>query len=158
MEKKHNIDKLQGYPHYPSKEDIMLANNNNGKVPIGENKVPEPPYNDTVDERDKDVSIVKGTEADITPEDLRMLESTDQNMDTPDARNLVYSSLDNTDLDGDPLNADNSLMDDVAGTDLDIPGASADDRDELIGEEDEENNLYSLGGDNHESQEENKGE
>lgn len=32
---------------------------------------------------------------------------------------------------------------------LDVPGAEIDDADEIIGEEDEENNYYSLGGDNH---------
>lgn len=34
--------------------------------------------------------------------------------------------------------------------DLDVPGAELDDEEELIGEEDEENNYYSLGGDRHE--------
>jgi hypothetical protein len=33
---------------------------------------------------------------------------------------------------------------------LDIPGTELDDADEEIGEEDEENNYYSLGGDDHE--------
>ncbi|SFS31288.1 hypothetical protein [Sphingobacterium wenxiniae] len=33
---------------------------------------------------------------------------------------------------------------------LDIPGAELDDEQEEIGSEDEENNYYSLGGDNHE--------
>ncbi|MFT3979164.1 MAG: hypothetical protein QM687_01755 [Ferruginibacter sp.] len=37
---------------------------------------------------------------------------------------------------------------------LDVPGAELDNADELIGEEDEENNYYSLGGDNHEDLEE----
>ena len=40
------------------------------------------------------------------------------------------------------------------GSDLDIPGAELDDEDEAIGEEDEENNFYSLGGDNHDDMEE----
>lgn len=35
------------------------------------------------------------------------------------------------------------------GGDLDIPGAELDDELEAIGSEDEENNYYSLGGDNH---------
>jgi len=38
--------------------------------------------------------------------------------------------------------------------DLDIPGTELDDEMENIGEEDEENNYYSLGGDNHENLEE----
>lgn len=33
--------------------------------------------------------------------------------------------------------------------DLDVPGAELDNENEIIGEEDEENNYYSLGGDNH---------
>ena len=39
--------------------------------------------------------------------------------------------------------------DDVTGSDLDIPGTELDDSMEDIGSEDEENNYYSLGGDNH---------
>jgi hypothetical protein len=46
--------------------------------------------------------------------------------------------------------------DDVSGGDLDIPGAELDDPDEAIGEEDEENNYYSLGGDDHNDLEEEK--
>ena len=44
------------------------------------------------------------------------------------------------------------------GDDLDIPGAELDDAQEAIGDEDEENNYYSLGGDNHEDLEEDKGD
>ena len=40
------------------------------------------------------------------------------------------------------------------GDDLDIPGTELDDADEAIGEEDEENNYYSLGGDEHNDLEE----
>ena len=43
------------------------------------------------------------------------------------------------------------------GEDLDVPGAELDDADEAIGEEDEENNYYSLGGDSHDDLEEDKG-
>lgn len=37
---------------------------------------------------------------------------------------------------------------------LDVPGADLDDENEIIGEEDEENNFYSLGGDEHNDLEE----
>lgn len=40
------------------------------------------------------------------------------------------------------------------GDELDVPGSELDDPREDIGEEDEENNYYSLGGDNHEDLEE----
>jgi len=41
---------------------------------------------------------------------------------------------------------------------LDVPGSELDDADEAIGEEDEENNYYSLGGDDHNDLEEDKEE
>jgi hypothetical protein len=47
--------------------------------------------------------------------------------------------------------------DDVSGSDLDIPGAELDDSLEDVGSEDEENNYYSLGGDNHNDLEEDNG-
>jgi len=50
------------------------------------------------------------------------------------------------------------FSDDVSGSDLDIPGAELDDNQENVGSEDEENNYYSLGGDNHNDLEEDKGE
>jgi len=50
------------------------------------------------------------------------------------------------------------FKDDHSGSDLDIPGAELDDAQEDIGSEDEENNYYSLGGDNHNDLEEDKGD
>ncbi|HKO79569.1 MAG TPA: hypothetical protein VJU78_04200 [Chitinophagaceae bacterium] len=44
----------------------------------------------------------------------------------------------------------------LTGENLDVPGAELDDANEEIGEEDEENNYYSLGGDNHDDLEEQK--
>lgn len=46
--------------------------------------------------------------------------------------------------------------DDMSGSDLDIPGAELDDEQENVGSEDEENNHYSLGGDDHNDLEEDK--
>lgn len=48
--------------------------------------------------------------------------------------------------------------DDVSGDDLDIPGSELDDDLEIIGSEDEENNYYSLGGDDHNDLDEDNGE
>jgi hypothetical protein len=45
----------------------------------------------------------------------------------------------------------------MSGNDLDIPGSELDDQQESVGIEDEENNGYSLGGDNHEDLEEDNG-
>ncbi|MEN2283421.1 hypothetical protein AAGF08_14845 [Algoriphagus sp. SE2] len=48
------------------------------------------------------------------------------------------------------------FKDDMSGDDLDVPGSELDDQQERIGSEDEENNYYSLGGDNHNDLEEDK--
>jgi len=47
-------------------------------------------------------------------------------------------------------------IEEISGKDLDIPGAELDDDLENIGSEDEENNHYSIGGENHEDLEENR--
>jgi hypothetical protein len=44
------------------------------------------------------------------------------------------------------------------GSDLDVPGSELDDVEESIGNEDEENNYYSLGGDDHNELDEDNGE
>jgi hypothetical protein len=50
----------------------------------------------------------------------------------------------------------NDFNDDLSGSDLDIPGAELDDNQGNMGSEDEENNYYSLGGDDHNGLEEDK--
>jgi hypothetical protein len=80
------------------------------------------------------------TESDLTKEDRRALGSDGLNSDEGDddqLRNRVT-----------PV--------DFSGKDLDIPGSELDDASESIGSEDEENNSYSLGGDNHEDLEEDR--
>lgn len=47
---------------------------------------------------------------------------------------------------------------DISDSDLDVPGSELDDKMEDIGSEDEENNYYSIGGDDHENLDEDKGE
>lgn len=99
------------------------------------------------DKDDEDVEIVMGTEADVTAEDLALLGSRDQDLDGGDDESAQMEGLDDTDEDGDPLN---EAASDAAtpGDDLDMPEANADDANrDTIGEEDEENNYYSLGSD-----------
>jgi hypothetical protein len=67
-------------------------------------------------------------EKDIDPEDTSKLKTPNEDLDT--------------------LN-EKDFEDDVSGDDLDVPGTELDDTMEDIGSEDEENNYYSLGGDNH---------
>ena len=53
-------------------------------------------------------------------------------------------------------NNEKDFSEDESGEDLDIPGAELDDEMEANGEEDEENNSYSIGGDRHDDLEEDK--
>jgi hypothetical protein len=55
-------------------------------------------------------------------------------------------------------NNEKDFKEDVSGGDLDVPGSEMDDNQENIGSEDEENNYYSLGGDDHNDLDEDKGE
>jgi hypothetical protein len=55
-------------------------------------------------------------------------------------KQLNAAALDSTDDDGEKLNESS----DMSGRDLDVPGSEDDDADEKIGEEDEENNSYSI--------------
>jgi len=59
--------------------------------------------------------------------------------------------------DDDPSNENITINEDSPAEELDIPGAELDNEMENIGEEDEENNYYSLGGDNHENLDEDQG-
>jgi hypothetical protein len=141
-----------GYPHYPAKEDIMDQRTDAHRVDMDVENIPGNRNVTGVSQRfqsgderkraenamtpqpgsgNDDLDITMGTQADVNDDDLAVLNSTDAEIGTP-------QNVSNEDLD----------------TDLDIPGSELDDDNESIGEEDEENNYYSLGGDRHESQEE----
>ncbi|WP_338813841.1 hypothetical protein V9L05_21245 [Bernardetia sp. Wsw4-3y2] len=62
----------------------------------------------------------------------------DKGIPTPNDRNELYEEA--------PLHNAKSNFE---GETIDVPGAELDDQQESIGSEDEENNYYSLGGDNH---------
>lgn len=83
--------------------------------------------------------------ANVTEEEIESLRQTSVSMSSRDDLALRRSKLDDKDLDGEALNEKEG----ISGDDLDVPGSELDDPDEAIGEEDEENNEYSLGGDNH---------
>ncbi|MET0392790.1 MAG: hypothetical protein ABW019_06595 [Chitinophagaceae bacterium] len=103
---------------------------------------------------EEEMEIVMGTESDVTAEDLALLGPRDQDMDGGDDESIQAEGLDDTDEDGDPLN---EAASDAAtpGDDLDVPDANPDDENrDIIGEEDEENDYYSLGDDDEEGTEE----
>jgi hypothetical protein len=85
-----------------------------------------------------------------------MLEESANDMPTRDKQLLREAALDSKDNEGDLLNEKDSFNA-ISGSDLDVSGAEADDTDEEIGEEDEENNPYSLGGDDNSANEERSG-
>jgi hypothetical protein len=82
-----------------------------------------------------------------------------------DAKDDIYNKAKN-EVDIDPENIllkkfknenDQTALDDNdLGNGLDVPGSELDDEQEKIGSEDEENNYYSLGLDNHNELEENR--
>jgi len=98
-------------------------------------------FNDDIDEE-----IKEDPDSNVSPSEKRDLHIAANDMPGDD-ENLREAALDSTDEDGAPLNED-SFDKNISGSDLDIPGAELDDDQENIGEEDEENNDYSLGADN----------
>jgi len=86
----------------------------------------------------------------------KLLDDSANDMPTKDEQLLRRASLDSTDNEGTPLNEKTSFNA-LSGSDLDVPGAEEDDQNEDIGEEDEENNPYSLGGDDNSTNEERSG-
>jgi len=69
-------------------------------------------------------------EKNMDPEDISKVKKSDRN----------YKARTNIKIESD---------EDISGSDLDIPGSELDDDQEMIGSEDEENNFYSIGGDDH---------
>jgi hypothetical protein len=84
-----------------------------------------------------------GDESDVRRDERAGLGRVDY-MPTKDEDNLQRASMDSRDFEGDLLN-EKEFGRDRSGRDLDVPGSELDDRNENIGEEDEENNDYSMG-------------
>lgn len=96
-------------------------------------------------DEDLDEELKEDTDSNVTKTEKEDLQKSANDMPGDD-ENLREAALDSTDGDGTPLN-EGSFDRNITANDLDIPGADLDDADEKIGEEDEENNDYSLGGD-----------
>src|SRR4030095_119884 len=92
----------------------------------------------------------------VTDIERKLLDDGANDMPTKDEQSLRRAVLDSTDNEGEPLN-ERSSFNAISGSDLDVPGAEEDDSNEDIGEEDEENNPYSLGGDDNSVNEERSG-
>ena len=113
-----------------SNKIIGLINKNIGK----ENEQNLPGYPDYP--ANEDIYNKFKEEAEINPEDIALKKVANDNSFKNNQKNFI---------------------EDKSGSDLDIPGAELDDEQEKIGNEDEENNYYSLGGDNHNDLDESKG-
>ncbi len=94
---------------------------------------------------DDDEELLSNSGTNVSKQERSDLEHADKDMPTVDETNLREAAMDNTDDDGEPLNEKGfGQNEDVSGDDLDVPGAELDDAMEDIGEEDEENNDYSI--------------
>ena len=116
----------------------MKDNSNNSDEHNGANKKANPPGYPLYP-ADEDIYNQSQKEENINPEEISVLKSGSEN---------------------DIVGTDNEkdFDDDISGDDLDVPGSELDDEQESIGNEDEENNYYSLGGDNHNDLEEDQGD
>ncbi len=88
-------------------------------------------------------ALTDGSNNDVTAAEKDTLSRTMADMPTEDNTNLRHAAVDDYDNEGEPLNEATTQ----SGHDLDTTIVDSDDAMENIGEEDEENNLYSLGGD-----------
>jgi hypothetical protein len=99
---------------------------------------------DPIFEDDIDKEIMEDPESNVSSTERELLRTAANDMPGDD-EDLRKAALDDTDEDGAPLNED-SFNENISPDDLDVPGAAADDANEKIGSEDEENNEYSIGG------------
>jgi hypothetical protein len=134
-------ESFPGYPQYPASEDIVFRAKRVEMDLDGEEQ-PTVPGNVSDEQQPTVPNTARRTAhspADVTKEDLQALNAAENNFEGDDSV-----------LEG------RSYPVDFAGKDLDVPGAQLDDREEQTGDEDEENNFYSLGGENHEDLEEDR--
>jgi hypothetical protein len=146
-EKKSELDKEQreefpGYPPYPDTDDITIQNDRvaldiDGN-PIVDETVSNPA--DTLNEN-ANSDLITDNNSNVTKEDLQALGPVDLSLDMDEDEELLKQRTQPVDF---------------AAEDLDVPGSELDDENEALGSEDEENNSYSLGGDNHENLEESR--
>jgi hypothetical protein len=104
---------------------------------------------DVLEPGDGDDDLRLDRRSNVSKDERAMLGSIDRRRDDSEDETLRTGLLDSTDEDGTPLNEKsfgNERNDDLSADDLDVPGE--DDTDEMPGEEDEENEDYSLSDNN----------
>lgn len=147
MINENDSSEFPGYPHYPAKDDIM--NSDNSKK---------------IDVDVENLSRSKASSSALPDKSVRpkQAENTDPLLGDVDDDIEQTKSAEDTNITADDLIAlgeesvNFGTVEKLTDDDLDVPGSEDDDANEEIGEEDEENNYYSLGGDAHENLEEDK--
>ncbi|SHL92268.1 hypothetical protein SAMN05444266_105483 [Chitinophaga jiangningensis] len=124
------------------------------------NKKNNPPKNTDKNKKDKEQEEFPGYPEYPASEDIMNRDNRDNEVDL-DMDEVTRSFRHNSEIPpkkgqkrpkGDEQ--EETWRNDKIGDDLDVPGSDLDDDDEAIGSEDEENNIYSIGGDRHEDLEE----
>jgi hypothetical protein len=140
-------EEFPGYPMYAPEEDIMKRGkrvegnlDDQSLEEVKEKPAHIPTATEKVEMPDRIEDLITSDESNLTREDMEALGPKDLSLDMNDDEQLKHRTT--------PV--------DFSGKDLDIPGSELDDKSEAIGSEDEENNSYSLGGDNHNDLEEAK--
>ena len=131
-------ESFPGYPKYPATEDIVYRAKRVEMDLDGEENAQEPNQSQRPPKASAASKRPTESPSDVTPDDLQALNSEERSFEGDDEvlKGRAY-----------PV--------DFSGEDLDVPGAQQD-ADEETGNEDEENKLYSLGGENHEDLEEDR--
>ena len=93
-----------------------------------------------LDDTEEQDEISNQLNVNVTKDERKVLDDAAGKINSTDQQNLDSAQLDQYDEDGELLNEKTGL----SGKDLDVPGSELDDDNEDIGEEDEENNPYSL--------------
>ncbi|SHG97516.1 hypothetical protein SAMN05444372_11285 [Flavobacterium micromati] len=133
-DEKIKIENFEKY--YQSLRDVVhqYSQTHDGNIQLSDNKNAK--YADLqIYPAEEDIYQQFTKEADLNPENISKNK-------TP------YETVDGTNK--------KDFQDTMTGSDLDVPGSELDDQQESIGSEDEENNYYSLGGDNHNDLDEDK--
>ncbi len=95
-----------------------------------------------LDDLNSDTDEFTNDQSNVTAAEKKLLKKSAGHQPTDETADFNNMVLDEKDNDGELLN-EKSIKQDRSGEDLDTPGADLDDDDENIGEEDEENNIYS---------------
>lgn len=144
-----------GYPQYPPKDDIMNPKNGiarnelsetSGKLFTQASQTPPKEFQEAIRKNHPlaaegdDVERTTPADSDVTAEELKLIGSDELNSDMGEDDELKKRTWEV----------------DMVGEDLDIPGPEPDVENENIADDDEENNLFSLGGDRHDDLDEDK--